>query len=33
MFVTPPANVQQLAARMLAAGVAQTQIDAFTEQF
>lgn len=33
MFVTPPAHVQQLAARMLAAGVAQTQIDAFTEQF
>jgi mannose-6-phosphate isomerase len=33
MFVTPPESVQQLAARLLAAGVGQGQIDAFMEQF
>jgi hypothetical protein len=33
MFVTPPESVQQLAARLLAAGVGQAQIDAFMEQF
>ncbi|HEY1612002.1 MAG TPA: hypothetical protein VGG24_22270, partial [Paraburkholderia sp.] len=33
MFVTPPQEANQLAVRMLAAGVAQTEIDAFTRQF
>ncbi|HTA55036.1 MAG TPA: class I mannose-6-phosphate isomerase, partial [Candidatus Acidoferrales bacterium] len=33
MFVTPPQSVQQLPARLLAAGVGQAQIDAFMGQF
>ncbi len=33
MFVTPPENAQLLAARLLAAGIAQDRIDAFTGQF
>jgi mannose-6-phosphate isomerase len=33
MFVTPPENREQLAARLLAAGIAQATIDAFMEQF
>ena len=33
MFVTPAANRELLAARLVAAGVAQEQIDRFMEQF
>jgi mannose-6-phosphate isomerase len=33
MFVTPPENAQLLPGRLLAAGIAQEQIDRFTEQF
>jgi mannose-6-phosphate isomerase len=33
MFVTPPENAELLPARLLAAGVGQSQIDAFMEQF
>ena len=33
MFVTPPHERNQLAVRMLAAGVPQAEIDAFTGQF
>jgi mannose-6-phosphate isomerase len=33
MFVTPPSNREQLPVRLLAAGVAQEQIDAFLAQF
>ena len=33
MFVTPPENREQLATRLLAAGVEQVQIDRFMEQF
>jgi mannose-6-phosphate isomerase len=33
MFVTPPESREQLPARLLAAGVAQEQIDSFMEQF
>jgi mannose-6-phosphate isomerase len=33
MFVTPPSNREQLPVRLLAAGVAQEQIDAFLRQF
>ncbi len=33
MFVTPPEHVTALAARMLAAGIAQDRIDAFMAQF
>jgi len=33
MFVTPPANDDELAERLLAAGVEQARIDAFLEQF
>ncbi|HZV76221.1 MAG TPA: type I phosphomannose isomerase catalytic subunit [Candidatus Babeliales bacterium] len=33
MFVTPPENDEQLPARLLAAGIEQTRIDEFMEQF
>jgi mannose-6-phosphate isomerase len=33
MFVTPPRSREQLAVRLLAAGIAQTAIDSFMEQF
>jgi mannose-6-phosphate isomerase len=33
MFVTPPESVEELPARLLAAGIDQLQIDAFMEQF
>jgi mannose-6-phosphate isomerase len=33
MFVTPPAEREQLAVRLLAAGIEQSQIDGFMEQF
>ena len=33
MFVTPPTNRDLLAARLIAAGIAQEQIDRFMEQF
>jgi mannose-6-phosphate isomerase len=33
MFVTPPANREELPARLIAAGVDQARIDAFMEQF
>jgi mannose-6-phosphate isomerase len=33
MFVTPPESAQELPARLIAAGIGQTQIDAFLEQF
>lgn len=33
MFVTPPQSAQQLAARLLAAGIDQERIDRFVEQF
>jgi mannose-6-phosphate isomerase len=33
MFVTPPESAQQLPSRLLAAGIAQEQIDSFMEQF
>jgi mannose-6-phosphate isomerase len=33
MFVTPPESREDLPARLLAAGIGQTQIDAFMEQF
>jgi mannose-6-phosphate isomerase len=33
MFVTPPASSEELAARLLAAGITQEQIDAFMGQF
>ena len=33
MFVTPPASPDQLATQLRAGGIAQPQIDAFTQQF
>ncbi len=33
MFVTPPQNREELPARLVAAGIGQTAIDAFMAQF